>query len=507
MSEPSSSVPDKIEKASESTRPFLQSRLSQYAKFCFLIQIAFTALWVGVGVLTPGALRQEPSFYFFVSISLAPLIFAATWWLAQGEGHSPQALWNLEAACSFLACGSYAFVACVRGVFELAFFPVSYLLLLRAAFLPSTGRRTLAVNVVAYAPSLLCIPYLLASAAVQGDPSTPEHWLFFLARLCVAICIPALVSQVLYGLREEVREARKLGPYTLEQRVGGGGMGEVYRARHALLRRDTAIKLLRPDAEVEEAVKRFEQEVQITSQLTHPNTVEIYDYGRNRDGQFYYAMEYLPGITLGTLVEKFGPQPPARVIHLLRQVCGSIHEAHSRGTIHRDLKPENLILCERGGIHDFVKVVDFGLMKKIRTKAEADLTAPNVILGTVPYIPPEALDPSKKLDARSDLYALGAVGYLLLTGRPPFAGEDLLQVAVAQMKAPPERPSKALGAEIPADLEDVILSCLDKEVDGRPSSAHALEDALSRCSEAGKWTPEMARSWWKANHPAAGSRE
>ncbi len=300
---------------------------------------------------------------------------------------------------------------------------------------------------------------------------------------------------VIFGLRKEVKQ---LGQYTLEAPIGSGGMGVVYRAHHAMLRRPTAVKLLAPEKTGEDNLNRFEREVQFTSQLSHPNTVAIYDYGRTPDGMFYYAMEYLDGINLSRLVAKDGPQPEARVIHLLMQACGSLAEAHSVGLVHRDIKPSNLMLCERGGLQDVVKVLDFGLVRQIDHPDEKSLAdATGSLTGTPLYLSPEAIREPREVDAQSDLYQLGAVAYFLLTGGHVFSGNSPVEVLSHHLHSAPEPPSARLGRVVPADLEDLILSCLEKGKSRRPAGAAALREALARCQDAGKWSQEDARAWWE----------
>jgi serine/threonine-protein kinase len=272
-------------------------------------------------------------------------------------------------------------------------------------------------------------------------------------------------------------------------------MGEVYKARHAMLRRPTAVKLLPPEEGGESRLERFEREVQLTSRLTHPNTVSIFDYGRTPDGVLYYAMEYLDGISLEDLVAGDGPQPPARVVHVLRQVCGSLEEAHAIGLIHRDVKPANVILCERGGVPDVAKVFDFGLVKELQSGEAEALTRENVITGTPLYLAPESILSSDAVDARADIYAVGAVGYFLLTGRPVFDGRTLVEVCGHHLHTTPVPPSQRLGAPLPAGLEDVLLRCLEKDPGRRPRTARELGEALAAAG-AGSWTAEDARAWW-----------
>jgi serine/threonine protein kinase len=303
-------------------------------------------------------------------------------------------------------------------------------------------------------------------------------------------------------LNRNVEAAMKLGQYTLVEKIGEGGMGQVYRARHALLKRPTAIKLLRSDTSSDHAAARFEREVQATSQLSHPNTIAIYDYGHTPDGLFYYVMEFLPGLDLNDLVQAHGPLPGSRVVHILAQVCGSLAEAHAAGLIHRDIKPHNIRLTERGGIHDFVKVLDFGLVKDVGTgETSTQLTAANTITGTPHYMSPEAVRDSKRVGPRSDLYALGAVGYFLLTGQHVFAGPSAMEVLSSHLYDTPIRPSERMATEttIDADLEAVLMRCLAKEPDDRPASAARLRAELLACACAGHWSEEQAALWWEQN--------
>ena len=307
-----------------------------------------------------------------------------------------------------------------------------------------------------------------------------------------------LVERLQASVRRSTLAARRLGQYVLVQEIGRGANGMVYRARHALLRRPVAIKLLSPDMTNEANVARFEHEVQITSQLTHPNTVAIYDYGRTPEGLFYYAMEYLGGIDLDQLVRQFGAQPEGRVIHILLQVCGSLAEAHRVGLIHRDIKPANVILTRRAGLCDLVKVLDFGLVKAVRAGSAKGL-APDAIVGTPHFMSPEAVSRPETVDARSDIYSLGAVGYWLLTGKTMFDDQEVEALMEQQVKGTPRPPAERLGKEVSADLAALIMQCLAKPPEQRPANAEALEQALTRCASAGKWTQSDAEQWWRTN--------
>ncbi|MFN9374554.1 MAG: serine/threonine protein kinase [Planctomycetaceae bacterium] len=296
--------------------------------------------------------------------------------------------------------------------------------------------------------------------------------------------------------RQAVLVAQQLGQYTLEEQIGSGGMGTVYRAHHAMLRRPTAVKLLDPAKTNEASLKRFEREVRLTSQLNHPNTVAIYDYGRTPEGLFYYAMELLDGLTLHDLVQQDGPQPAGRVICLLRQICGSLAEAHAMGLIHRDIKPANVLVNQRGGMSDVIKVVDFGLVKD-RFGDEARITRANAITGTPLYMAPESIDPQQEVDHRVDLYAVGGVGYYLVCGRELFEAENLFQLLQLQSTTLPDPPSLRSGLAIPSDLERIIMKCLAKSPQDRPGSADELDRLLAACADASSWTPERARDWWR----------
>ncbi|QDU07923.1 serine/threonine protein kinase [Gimesia aquarii] len=297
--------------------------------------------------------------------------------------------------------------------------------------------------------------------------------------------------------RRAVIQAKQLGQYALDEKLGEGGMGVVYRGHHAMLRRPTAIKLLDIEKTTDEAVARFEREVQLTSQLNHPNTIAIYDYGRTPEGVFYYAMELLEGIDLDELVKQNGALPEHRVIYLLKQIAGSLSEAHALGVVHRDVKPANIFLTHRGGVYDFIKLLDFGLVKAIDGREQASLTSANSMAGTPMYLSPEGIKNPDKVDARSDLYALGAVAYYLLTGTTVFDGESIIEICMKHTQQAPEPPSKRLGKPVSEDLEQIIMRCLEKDPTNRPQTAAEVVQELSRCHMDGKWTMLDAENWWK----------
>jgi serine/threonine-protein kinase len=281
-------------------------------------------------------------------------------------------------------------------------------------------------------------------------------------------------------------------------------MGVVYKARHALLRRPAAVKLLPPERAGEQSLERFEREVQLTSLLTHPNTITVYDFGRTAEGTFYYAMEYVDGLDFQTLVERDGPQDPARVAHLLQQLAGALVEAHRVGLIHRDVKPANVMVCERGGLADVVKVLDFGLIRELG-RGNAEHSDVDRIVGTPLYLAPEAVTAPERIDARSDLYAVGAVGYFLLTGMPPFSGNNVVELCAHHLHSVPVPPSERIATSIPHELETLILSCLAKSPEQRPRDAASLQSAL--LALASGWTQECAVRWWAERGAKSVSRE
>ncbi len=292
---------------------------------------------------------------------------------------------------------------------------------------------------------------------------------------------------------------RKMGPFELLYKIGDGGNGTVYRAKHALLKRPIAIKVLLPQfASSESAKQRFKNEVQITSSLSHPNTVAVFDFGQTAEGSLYYAMEHLSGVTLEDLIHVAGPQPAPRVLSILNQVCGSLTEAHHQGLIHRDIKPTNIMLCEHGGLYDVVKVLDFGLVKDIYQGAP-DITLENTLVGTPFYMAPELIADGSAFSPSSDLYALGGVGYYLLSGHHVFEGSSAVEICAMHLHDTPVPPSQRSNQEIPPDLEAIILACLAKKPADRPHSAEEMSAMLVKCADFGVWTREKSQDWWSEN--------
>ena len=381
------------------------------------------------------------------------------------------------------------------------------LILTYGLYVPKTWRRAaLVTGPLALLPfatlSVLALQHPAAMAWLwEGwlDSQTPRALLFGFDVLILAILAvgSAYGARTIFRLRRQVAEARQLGKYRLKRRIGAGGMAEVYLAEHQLLKRPCAVKLIRPGAVTDpQAMQRLEREVRLTARLSHPNTVEVYDYGRTEDGTYYYVMEHLKGLNLDDLVDRLGPLQPGRVVYLLRQVCGALREAHAAGLIHRDIKPSNIFAVRPGGLGDVAKLLDFGLVLPAAILGETTLTAEREILGTPLYMSPEQAKGGHKLDARSDIYSLGAVAYFLLTGRPPFRANGSTAVLIAHARDPVEPPSQVRPG-IPQDLERVVLRCLAKPPDQRFPDAEALEQALGACACAGDWDQGRATQWWQ----------
>jgi tRNA A-37 threonylcarbamoyl transferase component Bud32 len=338
-------------------------------------------------------------------------------------------------------------------------------------------------------------------------PLTILQWAFFsifglLALSSAAIFVFTLVvARLQREAQKAAIEARHLGQYRLEERIGAGAMGVVYKGHHAMLRRPTAIKMLDVDKVNEASIERFEREVQITCKLNNPNTVAIYDYGRTPEGVFYYAMEYLDGVDLQSLVERYGPQPEGRIIRILKQICGSLYEAHSLGLVHRDIKPANIMLNRRGGEPDVIKVLDFGLVKAIDEAKQSQQSGG--LSGTPLYMSPEAIQSPDLVDGRSDLYAVGAVGYFLLTGQPVFNATSLVDLCQQHLTTVPMSPAQRLGRTVSPELESALLACLEKTRARRPQTARDLAALLDRAPTAGSWSLDEADAWWGRHERSA----
>jgi tRNA A-37 threonylcarbamoyl transferase component Bud32 len=368
---------------------------------------------------------------------------------------------------------------------------------------------------IAALASLSAVPAMTAlSFAIHPAPFTPNAGQFFFWFLFPYLLVALMAytgARNVYGLGREVVQARELGSYRLVEPLAQGGMGEVWLADHRMLARPAAIKLIRPslDAHADsnrsaDARRRFEREAQVTARLRSPHTIDLYDFGMADDGSFYYAMELLDGIDAETLVKRFGPIPAARAIHLLTQVCHSLAEAHSYDLVHRDIKPANIFVCRYGGEYDFVKVLDFGIVKYSQSMTETGptLTLDNSVTGTPAFIAPEqAL--GKSVDSRADIYATGCVAYWLLTGELVFDANTPMGMLVQHAQTPPIPPSTRTELPIPAALDQLVLECLAKDPADRPQTAKELSRRLGQVEAPGEWPEAKARDWWTLHQPVA----
>jgi serine/threonine-protein kinase len=371
-----------------------------------------------------------------------------------------------------------------------------------ALFIPNTWRRAaVVIGVLAALPVLLELFLATTDEVFAGALKQMEFRgsLSALAMLMTVAYVSAVLGVQTIGLlRSAAFKARQLGQYRLKHSLGTGGMGEVYLAEHQLMKRPVAIKVIRPEkAGDPQVLARFEREVRSTAKLSHWNTVEIFDYGRADDGTFYYVMEYLPGLSLAQLVSEYGPLPADRMIHLIAQTCEALAEAHSHGLIHRDLKPGNIFAAQRGGVYDVAKLLDFGLVKPMADAQDSGLTQEGTITGSPLYMSPEQATGDGTPDGRSDIYSMGAVMYLLLTGQPPFDSDKAIKVMIAHAHDPVVPPSER-NPDIPHDLERVVLRCLAKSPDDRYPDAASLRQALLECEAAGQWSRERASRWWES---------
>jgi serine/threonine protein kinase len=418
------------------------------------------------------------AFAVFIALTLALTSVPATWFASSRAGFlwSPVAVWVLV-------------------------FPL---------IVPGTRRRTLVTAVLAAATE----PLVVLGLVYAGRQPMPSGQTFLLNAWpnLLAIVLALVVSSTVYRLGERLARARAMGSYQLVRLLGRGGMGEVWLARHRLLAREAALKIIQPSAlgsasvaEATDAFRRFEREAQATAALRSPHTVELYDFGIAADGTFYYVMELLDGIDLDRLVEQDGPLPPERCVYILQQACHSLYEAHVRGLVHRDVKPANIFLCRHGTDLDFVKLLDFGLVRQRHRgeRGEAEAAAAGKLSGTPAFLAPETLTGSGAVDGRADLYGLGCVAYWLLTGRLVFERVSSMEMAVAHATAAPVPIQQRVREPIPEGLADLVMRCLEKEPHRRPPSARHLADELDRLGLAPRWTEARRAEWWNARRSSA----
>ncbi len=486
----------------EEARASLQSRISLYSMLVLASIVTEIALLTSSYAMFPSIKPGNAD--AIAAAGSTGLIILAILWRGVIARYALSVAW-LYRIDLLIAAGIGAFLA-AGAYFAYDLRPASYtavilaygLVFTRALIVPSSGQRTAIVTAIIFAPLTLAGVGL----GVNYTQEVPKPMFIggAIVFAVVAVVLAATGSRIIYGLRRQVSEAMQLGSYKLDRKIGEGGMGAVYRAHHEFLRRPTAVKLLSPDkVGAPDTLDRFEREVQSMSQLTHPNTVAVFDYGRSNDGVLYYAMEYLDGIDLEQLVKRFGPQPASRITWILEQVCGALSEAHGKGFTHRDIKPANIILCERGGMTDVAKVVDFGLVKEITGSTSAST---QVIIGTPHYIAPEAVNDPAHVGTAVDIYALGAVGYYLITGKRVFDGATAVDVCVKHVTATPVPPSQITTNHVPSELEELLLACLAKKPEHRPKALE-LARMLRAVPRDAEWSEEAARAWWKDFHENA----
>jgi serine/threonine-protein kinase len=384
---------------------------------------------------------------------------------------------------------------------------LTVLILVYAMIAPSAPRRMLVASLAA--ASMDPLGYWLAS--LRGDPAPslanalPLIWP---AYACAVIAV--VPSRVLQRIGRRLHEAQEMGSYHLVELLGTGGMGEVWRAGHRLLARDAAIKLVRPevlgartDAEARVVLRRFEREAQATAALSSPHSIQLFDFGTTRDGSFYYVMELLMGRDLESLVREFGPVPATRALFLLRQVCHSLADAHARGLVHRDIKPANIYVCRMGLDYDFVKVLDFGLVKMngVPKTGETLATLDHTTTGTPAYMAPETILGDVDVDRRADVYALGCLAYFVLTGQLVFDADTPMRMLLQHLNTKPVPPSQRTELAIPRELDELVLQCLEKDPDRRPQDAGELFRLACGCHACDGWTQEMAERWWSVHLP------
>jgi tRNA A-37 threonylcarbamoyl transferase component Bud32 len=496
---------------------FVRERLALLAKTLFLVSFGFYLFLLANLVLVGGA-----PFAAVVKgpIALGHLCASSTmgvvWLITSRIRLSRRGLGILDAVSQVLA-GVFLSLMTVQDQGQILQVLLALLVtvMVRAILLPSRPGRTMLLTVLAYLPTVIvCIvqhhPVDLLPGFTPGFQKL-HMTLNTVLWSILGTMLATIISRVIYGLRKQVAEASELGQYILEGKIGGGGMGEVWRARHRLLIRPAAIKLIRPQSlgekDAELLMRRFEREARATAALKSPHTVQLYDFGATEDGRLYYVMELLDGVDLETLVRQYGPQPAERVIRLIRQVCSSLRDAHSNGLVHRDIKPANVVVSRVGTTFDFVKVLDFGLVKLDTAQRDGGdalkLSTDGNTSGTPAYMAPEVVMGAPDTDHRVDLYALGCVAYWLLTGKLVFEGSSAMEVMFHHARTPPPRPSSRVELPIPPLLEELVLQCLEKEPARRPASAEVVSDRLNAIPLESPWTAERAEQWWAVHRPPA----
>jgi serine/threonine-protein kinase len=492
---------------------FVRERLALVGRTLFLVSFGFYLFLLASMVLLGGA--------SFAAVVTSPVSFGhlggswtmgVVWLIARRGGLSARALGTLDAAGIVVACGFLSLMTLNdEGQILQVLLALTVTVMIRAILVPSRPGRTLVLTALAFLPTVaVCIARHHPAALLPGFSESYQKQYMTLNTVLWSVLgtmLATIVSRVIYGLRRQVAEANELGQYVLEEQIGGGGMGEVWRARHRLLIRPAAIKLIRPQvsADPEMLLRRFEREARATAALRSPHTVQLYDFGATEDGRLYYVMELLDGLDLDSLVRQYGPLPAERAIHILRQVCSSLQDAHVNGLVHRDIKPANVVVSRAGTTFDFAKVLDFGLVKLEPTRAQGDdavrLSSEGSTSGTPAFMAPEVVLGVAETDHRVDLYALGCVAYWLLAGKLLFEGRSAVEVMFHHAHTAPPRLSTTSGRTIPVPLEDLVMQCLEKNPVRRPASAEAVSSGLDAVSLESAWTAERAEQWWAMHRP------
>lgn len=383
---------------------------------------------------------------------------------------------------------------------------ITNLILVFSMIAPTTPRRMLSASLVAASMD----PLAAWAAHLRGMPTLPfvETIVVYLPNYTAAI-VAVIPGKILHSVGRRLREAQEMGSYQLIELLGHGGMGEVWRARHRLLARNAAIKLVRPEvlgagnaANGRLMLRRFEREAQATAALSSPHTIRVFDYGMTDEGTFYYVMELLSGRDLESLIKEFGPLPANRTLMLLRQACHSLADAHARGMVHRDVKPANLYVCRMGLEYDFVKVLDFGLVKfNDRASGKTMMTVEHTTTGTPAYMAPEVILGEASIDPRADVYALGCVAYYMLTGELVFEADTAMKMMLQHVNTEPIPPSQRTELPVPRELDELVLACLQKSPNKRPQNAEELFHMANRCTTREAWGQEAAKTWWERHLP------
>jgi len=476
----------------------------------------YTLAYFGPHVIAAATTRTTDVFRMqsaFAAVSIA--MGFAVFWLSRTKRLGPQQL--LDLGLVFEVVG--AFGVCIAefwtGFPETTYTSRAYLgvpweavwIIIFPLVAPNTPRKMLVAALAAASagPITLYLANRFAGAPVGSPATVVVTYFLFTSYLSAALAY--LIARLMYRYNVQLKRAREIGSYELLRALGHGGMGEVWAARHRLLARPAAIKLIRPELlgadprSRQIAIRRFEREARATASMGSVHTVDVYDFGLTNEGAFFYVMELLDGVSLDALVKRFGPLPADRAVHLLIQVCHSLSEAHARGLIHRDIKPANIFVCRLGPDYDFAKVLDFGLVKQSAGEQSIELTAEGITAGTPAFMAPEMALGKAEVDGRADIYALGCVAYWLVTGKYVFQGSTPVATILEHVRSEPVPPSRRTEVAIPPALEDVIMSCLAKDPADRPQNAEILGAVLEATGIAETWTIERARKWWDLHQP------